>query len=40
LRIDKVVEDLQLAVERLDELLIGLNPHYKLWQLEVKLCRF
>src|SRR6516165_1236778 len=30
--LDKVVEDLQLAVERLDERLIGLNPHDQLWQ--------
>src|SRR6516162_5459178 len=30
--IDKVVEDLQLAVERLDERLIRLDPHDQLWQ--------
>src|SRR5215467_4956377 len=30
--LDKVVEDLQLAVERLDERLIRLNPHDQLWQ--------
>src|SRR6516165_5375949 len=30
--LDKVVEDLQLAVEGLDERLIGLNPHDQLWQ--------
>ena len=30
--LDKVVEDLQLAVERVDELLIRLNPHNQLWQ--------
>src|SRR5215472_4749667 len=30
--LDKVVEDLQLVVEGLDELLIGLNPHDQLWQ--------
>src|SRR5215468_10607237 len=29
---DKVVEDLQLTVEGLDERLIGLNPHDQLWQ--------
>ena len=29
---DKEVEDLQLAVEGVDELLIGLNPHDNLWQ--------
>src|SRR5215467_10702268 len=30
--LDKVVEDLQLVVERLDERLIGLDPHDQLWQ--------
>src|SRR6516162_7696913 len=30
--LDKVVEDLQLAVEGLDERLIGLNSHDQLWQ--------
>src|SRR5215471_1869576 len=30
--LDKVVEDLQLAVEGLDERLIRLNPHDQLWQ--------
>jgi hypothetical protein len=30
--LDKEVEDLQLAVEGLDELLIGLNPHDDLWK--------
>ena len=28
----KKIEDLQLAVEGLDELLIGLNPHDELWK--------
>ena len=30
--LDKVIEDLKFAVEGLDELLIGLNPHHKFWQ--------
>ena len=30
--LDKEVEDLQLAVEGVDELLIGLNPHDDLWK--------
>src|SRR5215831_2864007 len=30
--LDKVVEDLQLAVERLDERLIRFDPHDQLWQ--------
>src|SRR5262249_37580635 len=30
--LDKVVEDLQVAIEGLDERLIGLNPHDQLWQ--------
>src|SRR5499427_824918 len=30
--LDKVVEDLQLVVESLDELLIRLDPHDQLWQ--------
>ena len=30
--LDKEVEDLQLAVEGFDELLIGLNPHDNFWK--------
>src|SRR5215831_7725514 len=30
--LDKVVEDLQLVVEGLDECLIGFDPHDQLWQ--------
>ena len=30
--LDKVVEDLEFAVEGCDKLVIGLNPHDKLWQ--------
>src|SRR5215472_14698114 len=30
--LDKVVEDLQLVVEGLDERLIGFDPHDQLWQ--------
>src|SRR5215472_18505049 len=34
--LDKVVEDLQLSVEGLDERLIRLNPHDQLWQHVVR----